>query len=961
MSRKTRKLIWSAPLVAVLAVVGALTAFATLSPGGVLAQSATMDPPTGLKATVNSPTQITLEWTEPVSTVVSSYRIDVAKDEDAEVWEKLVTDGNGPQVGPSGSLTTSVVSLQGGTGKYVHGSAAGNVGALDPSTTYHYRVFANYLSGVTSGPTVAVTATTLPAKAPAPPTGLIASTTTVPTADTITLTWIAPTGTATGGLEITGYKVEASKDGGPWQTLNANYTEDASDTETGVQYTHDKLTAGTPWRYRVSSISKAGTGLASDPLSTMTADGVLPGAPTDPSVQGTKSSMILRWKPPTDPVGAPVTGYIIQRKANADNPATADVDESAVAQWAEFARTGKATFRNVGSSTTGFKAGSPLADVSWDFRIYSINSVGDGTTASTELTGASPPDPAANSKVRGLKAVPRSGTAVRLSWEVPNNGTPTSYDVVGSKDQIVWQDVSDTDPTASPFDHTGLKPGETWYYRVTPSDGTNSFVWSEPVSTTTRDTQAPGAPTALVAAAPTAATEDASTQVNLTWTAPTDDIGTSVTGYKIERSEDLIDWEVVGESEEVGSTGDEYKDKGLTPATEYHYRVRAMNAAGTGNASIPVVTITTAAATTAPALGIPSGLVAIARGSSQIDLYWLTPGDSEDAPITGYRVEYSEDDGTTWKDAIADTMSRATMASHTGRMAETKYTYRVSAINAGGTGAPSTDASATTGMLTVPGVPMSVTASATSDTAITVTWGAPANQGGSAVTGYVLQRKSGTGDFMTIAATDASTWWETLDCPGMVAAVPADAVGNTGMANMDNPYCAHYPGSPAVMGGAAELATAQKDVVDATFMANYGTITGMSYMDMGLMAETTYYYRVRAANAEGYGAWSDGMAMARTEATPPELMAPTNLRVNASGSGIVLVDWDPVADAAGFYIIATSLADVTDQQTAVINNPSATAGAVNDLTVGSEYLIIVYSFKSSTEFQGSDYVRVIAE
>ena len=34
MSRKTRKLIWSAPLVAVLAVVGALAMFAALSPGG---------------------------------------------------------------------------------------------------------------------------------------------------------------------------------------------------------------------------------------------------------------------------------------------------------------------------------------------------------------------------------------------------------------------------------------------------------------------------------------------------------------------------------------------------------------------------------------------------------------------------------------------------------------------------------------------------------------------------------------------------------------------------------------------------------------------------------------------------------------------------------------------------------------------------------------------------------------
>ena len=35
MSRKTRKLIWSAPLVAVLAVAGALAMFVALGPGSV--------------------------------------------------------------------------------------------------------------------------------------------------------------------------------------------------------------------------------------------------------------------------------------------------------------------------------------------------------------------------------------------------------------------------------------------------------------------------------------------------------------------------------------------------------------------------------------------------------------------------------------------------------------------------------------------------------------------------------------------------------------------------------------------------------------------------------------------------------------------------------------------------------------------------------------------------------------
>ena len=39
MSRKTRKLIWSVPLVAALAVVGALAAFMVWAPGGALAHA----------------------------------------------------------------------------------------------------------------------------------------------------------------------------------------------------------------------------------------------------------------------------------------------------------------------------------------------------------------------------------------------------------------------------------------------------------------------------------------------------------------------------------------------------------------------------------------------------------------------------------------------------------------------------------------------------------------------------------------------------------------------------------------------------------------------------------------------------------------------------------------------------------------------------------------------------------
>ena len=60
----------------------------------------------------------------------------------------------------------------------------------------------------------------------------------------------------------------------------------------------------------------------------------------------------------------------------------------------------------------------------------------------------------------------------------------------------------------------------------------------------------------------------------------------------------------------------------------------------------------------------------------------------------------------------------------------------------------------------------------------------------------------------------------------------------------------------------------ERGYMDADNMMMWMTVaemtTDMMYMDSGLMAETTYYYRVTAMNDAGYGDASDGTAMATT-------------------------------------------------------------------------------------------------
>ena len=106
---------------------------------------------------------------------------------------------------------------------------------------------------------------------------------------------------------------------------------------------------------------------------------------------------------------------------------------------------------------------------------------------------------------------------------------------------------------------------------------------------------------------------------------------------------------------------------------------------------------------TAPAM--PTGLTATANGATQIDLAWVAPADNGGTAISGYRIEVSADGGTIWTDLLANTGTTSVTYSHTGLTRGSTRHYRVSAINANGTGAASDPTSATTATPTPPTPP----------------------------------------------------------------------------------------------------------------------------------------------------------------------------------------------------------------------------------------------------------------
>ena len=89
--------------------------------------------------------------------------------------------------------------------------------------------------------------------------------------------------------------------------------------------------------------------------------------------------------------------------------------------------------------------------------------------------------------------------------------------------------------------------------------------------------QPPGAPTNLTA------TANGQTRVDLSWRAPANNGGAAITGYHVEVSTDRSSWSNLAAN--TNSTATSYPHTGLTAGSTRHYRVSAINPAGTGPAS----------------------------------------------------------------------------------------------------------------------------------------------------------------------------------------------------------------------------------------------------------------------------------------------------------------------------------------------------------------------------------------
>ena len=685
--------------------------------------------PTSLTAAASGTTTINLSWTAPASTggsAITGYKIEVSSDGGSSFTDQLAN---------TNTTTTT----------YAHtGLAAG--------TTRHYRVSAINGTGTGTPSNVDSATTGTATTVPGAPTSLTA---TASGTTTINLSWTAPA--STGGSAITGYKIEISSDGG------SSFTDQVANNAT-TTYTHTGLAAGTTRHYRVSAINGTGTGpISNTAFATTAAVGRTnllldfgTGSDSDPikvfESRDTQHRFVLslRTRPDAAPDGNPQQPVTIPLLVTHMGGATTEDYEGLPASVTFGVGESEAAFDmhafqdrmiepgeglriDFGALPAGIVKGDwgPYETVEFVDGLVPIRATVEGTAlvltydkvlSSTSSPSASDFTVRVAAQVVTVDAVSVGGSLVTLTLATavqPGQTVTVAYeqgynlyDMVGNQ--------------AQPFDDWRVT-------NITGGDGT---------------TTVPGAPTGLTA------TADGETEIDLSWAAPASNGGSAITGYKIEVSSDGgTNW-----TDRVANTGNAnttYSHTGLAGGTMRHYRVSAINTNGTGDPS-NVANATTASGggggdppgsggppggrggPTATLPGAPESLVATA-GDGSVVFEWTAPADDGGSPVTGYEYRYAEGssvpENTPWQSAGLSL--ERTVADLTNGQ---PYVFEVRALNSAGGGAAAKTVSTPLG---VPSVPVSLVATA-GDGSVVFEWTAPADDGGSPVTGYEYRYAEGS-------------------------------------------------------------------------------------------------------------------------------------------------------------------------------------------------------------------------
>ena len=357
-------------------------------------------------------------------------------------------------------------------------------------------------------------------------------------------------------------------------------------------------------------------------------------------------------------------------------------------------------------------------------------------------------------------------------------------------------------------------------------------------------------------------------EIDLSWTAPANISGLTITGYMVERSTDRgTIWNTISSSTDNADTA--YQDTDVSPGTTYTYRVSAITILITSNPSniasaTPQSTTSQLTVNSQDSNGnpLPGFYTTLHSDGSKIGsgytphVYTISNGQSYTIQVDTQYEQYTFDH---WKDTGSTSYSR-TISTSSDKTITAVY---------------NTPPQAPTGLGTV----------VISSSQINLSWTAPTDNGGSAISGYKIGRSTDNGSTWTtlVANTDSTvtSYSDTGLAPNTQYTYRVFAISDIGTSFASNISSATTSNliTPPQMPTGLEANTISSSQINLSWISpvnnGNGTILGYkierssdngstwnvivsnsgsistTYSDTGLAPNTQYTYRVSAINSAG--------------------------------------------------------------------------------------------------------------
>ncbi len=369
----------------------------------------------------------------------------------------------------------------------------------------------------------------------------------------------------------------------------------------------------------------------------------------------------------------------------------------------------------------------------------------------------------------------------------------------------------------------------------------------------------------------------------------------------------------------------------------------------------------------------PTGVSAIPISPTSVSFNWFAPQNNGSSPITGYIIEYKI---TTSSYSTLATPGNVTTYTSTSLATGKTYIFRISTINSIGTSQPSSEVVATPTSNSKPpqhispNPPTGLAATSNSLTQINLSWNPPTINAGPPVTGYKIQSSIDSGIFTDLVSNSASTStsYSHTGVSSHTYTYKVFAINSVGTSNSSNIVSAvptqvsSAPYTPTGLGATAASPTSislkwitpssngGSPIIGYKIEAKIGSgaysilvvntaSSSTSYLNTGLIAGSTYTYRVSAINSIGTSNPSN-----EASATPTKTFVPTGVTATAVSPTEIDLSWvapsETYGQLIGGYMIDQKLSSgIFD--TIVDNTGITTSYAIKNLKTGKTYTFVV--------------------